>query len=400
MSDNIIQLNQEIIHNELKDLVRNSVEETLNALLDNEAEQLVNAGKYERSEERQGYRSGHYKRNFQTTAGEVELKVPKLKGVPFETAIIERYRRRESSVEEALIEMYLAGVSVRRVEDITEALWGTKVSLGTISNLNKKAYEHIEEWRTRPLSGSYPYVYVDGVYLKRSWGGEIRNVSVLVAIGVNNEGYREILGAAEGMKEDKESWRSFFVWLKERGLTGVRLIIGDKNLGMLETIPEVFPDACYQRCIVHFYRNIFSVTPRNKVKTVAMMLKAIHAQESKDAAREKALQVAEKLKEMKLASTAKKLEDGIEETITYMDFPYQHWSRIRTNNTIERLNRKIKRRTRAIGAFPDGQSALMLVCARLRHVAGTQWGSKRYMSMNHLSELELEDDPLSDIIVG
>lgn len=400
MSDNIIQLNQEIIHNELKDLVRNSVEETLNALLDNEAEQLVNAGKYERSEERQGYRSGHYKRNFQTTAGEVELKVPKLKGVPFETAIIERYRRRESSVEEALIETYLAGVSVRRVEDITEALWGTKVSPGTISNLNKKAYEHIEEWRIRPLSGSYPYVYVDGVYLKRSWGGEIRNVSVLVAIGVNNEGYREILGAAEGMKEDKESWRSFFVWLKERGLTGVRLIIGDKNLGMLETIPEVFPDACYQRCTVHFYRNIFSVTPRNKVKTVAMMLKAIHAQESKAAAREKALQVAEKLKEMKLASAAKKLEDGIEETITYMDFPYQHWSRIRTNNTIERLNREIKRRTRAIGAFPDGQSALMLVCARLRHVAGTQWGSKRYMSMNHLSELELEDDPLSDIIVG
>ena len=400
MSDNIIQLNQEIIHNELKDLVRNSVEETLNALLDNEAEQLVNAGKYERSEERQGYRSGHYKRNFQTTAGEVELKVPKLKGVPFETAIIERYRRRESSVEEALIEMYLAGVSVRRVEDITEALWGTKVSPGTISNLNKKAYEHIEEWRTRPLSGNYPYVYVDGVYLKRSWGGEIRNVSVLVAIGVNNEGYREILGAAEGMKEDKESWRSFFVWLKERGLTGVRLIIGDKNLGMLETIPEVFPDACYQRCTVHFYRNIFSVTPRNKVKTVAMMLKAIHAQESKEAAREKALLVAEKLKEMKLASAAKKLEDGIEETITYMDFPYQHWSRIRTNNTIERLNREIKRRTRAIGAFPDGQSALMLVCARLRHVAGTQWGSKRYMSMNHLSELELEADLLSDIIVG
>ena len=241
---------------------------------------------------------------------------------------------------------------------------------------------------------------MDGVYLKRSWGGEIRNVSVLVAIGVNNEGYREILGAAEGMKEDKESWRSFFVWLKERGLTGVRLIIGDKNLGMLETIPEVFPDACYQRCTVHFYRNIFSVTPKNKVKTVAMMLKAIHAQESKAAAREKALQVAEKLKEMKLASAAKKLEDGIEETITYMDFPYQHWSRIRTNNTIERLNREIKRRTRAIGAFPDGQSALMLVCARLRHVAGTQWGSKRYMSMNHLSELELEYDPLSEIIVG
>ena len=392
MSDNIIQLNEDLIKHDLKDLVRSSVEETLNALLDKEADELVNAQKYERSSGRQGYRSGHYKRNFQTTAGEVELNVPKLKGVPFETAIIERYRRRESSVEEALIEMYLAGVSVRRVEDITEALWGTKVSPGTISNLNKKAYEHIEQWRTRPLSGRYPYVYVDGVYLKRSWGGEIQNVSVLVAIGVNEDGCREIIGAAEGMKEDKESWRSFFVWLKQRGLCGVHLIIGDKNLGMLETIPEVFPDACYQRCTVHFYRNIFSVTPRNKMKAVAMMLKAIHAQESKESAREKAAQAAEKLKEMKLSAAAKKLTEGIEETLTYMDFPTQHWTRIRTNYPIERLNREIKRRTKAIGAFPDGQSALMLVCARLRHVAGTQWGTKRYMNMNHLYNMALDTE--------
>ena len=398
MSDNIIQLNEDLIKHDLKDLVRSSVEETLNALLDKEADELVNAQKYERSKDRQGYRSGHYKRNFQTTAGEVERKVPKLKGVPFETAIIERYRRRESSVEEALIEMYLAGVSVRRVEDITEALWGTKVSPGTISNLNKKAYEHIETWRTRPLTGEYPYVYIDGVYLKRSWGGEIQNVSILVAIGVSNDGCREIIGAAEGMKEDRESWRSFFVWLKERGLTGVRLIIGDKTLGMLETIPEVFPDARYQRCTVHFYRNIFSVTPRKKMKAVAMMLKAIHAQESKEAAQEKASQVAEKLREMKLGSAAKKRQDGIDETLTYMDFPTQHWTRIRTNNTIERLNREIKRRTKAIGAFPDGQSALMLVCARLRHVAGTQWGARRYMNMDHLNHKE--DDQQSDIIAG
>lgn len=398
MSDNIIQLNEDLIKNDLKNLVRNSVEETLNALLDKEADDLVNAQKYERSPERQGYRSGHYKRNFQTTSGEVELKMPKLKGIPFETAIIERYRRRESSVEEALIEMYLAGVSVRRVEDITEALWGTKVSPGTISNLNKKAYEHIETWRTRPLTGEYPYVYVDGVFLKRSWGGEIQNVSILIAIGVGKDGCREIIGAAEGMKEDKESWRSFFVSMKERGLCGVRLIIGDRNLGMFETIPEVFPDARYQRCTVHFYRNIFSVTPRKKMKAVSMMLKAIHAQESKDAAREKAAQVALKFREMKLLKAAEKLEAGIEETLTYMDFPTQHWTRIRTNNTIERLNREIKRRTKAIGAFPDGQSALMLVCARLRHVAGTQWGVRRYMNMDHL--INLGNDLLSDDIAG
>lgn len=400
-TNNIIQLNKELIHHELKNLVKNSVEETLNAMLDHEADELVNAQKYERAANRQGYRAGHYRRNFQTTAGAVELKVPKLKGVTFETAIIERYRRRESSVEEALIEMYLAGVSVRRVEDITQALWGTKVSPGTISNLNQKAYANIETWRTRKLSGEYPYVYVDGVFLKRSWGGEIQNVSILVAIGVNEEGNRDILGAAEGMKEDKESWRSFFTWLKERGLTGVRLIIGDKNLGMLETIPEVFPEAAYQRCTVHFYRNVLSVVPRNKMKYVARMLKAIHAQESKEAAREKAQLVDRELKRLKLAKAAEKVAAGIEETITYMQFPAQHWTRIRTNNAIERLNREIKRRTRAIGAFPDGQSALMLVCARLRHVAGTEWGWKKYLNMDHLKHMnEPEADDLDSIIAG
>lgn len=272
---------------------------------------------------RQGYRSGHYDRNLTTTSGDVTLHVPRLKGVSFETAIIERYRRRESSVEEALIEMYLAGVSVRRVEDITEALWGSKVSPATISELNKKAYVHIEAWRNRPLHGGrYPYVYVDGIYLRRNWGGEFENVAILVAIAVNEDGYREVLGAAEGMKEDKASWISFFQWLRGRGLDGVKLIVGDKCLGMLEA--------------------------------------------------------------------AKKVQDGVEETLTYCEFPYEHWTRIRTNNVIERLNREIRRRTRVVGTFPDGNSALMLVCARLRHVAGTQWGNKKYMNMKHL-ETALDD---------
>ena len=210
MSEKIVQLNEEVIKGQIKELVRGSVEETLNELLEAEAEKLTQAARYERSEERQGYRSGHYSRNLTTTSGDVTLKVPRLKGISFETAIIERYRRRESSVEEALIEMYLAGVSARRVEDITEALWGSKVSPSTISELNKKAYVHIEEWRNRPLQGGrYPYVYVDGIYLRRNWGGEYENVAILVAIAVNEDGYREVLGAAEGMKEDKASWVQF-----------------------------------------------------------------------------------------------------------------------------------------------------------------------------------------------
>lgn len=385
MSKQIIQLNESVIKNELKELVRGSVEETLNDLLEKEAAALTQAAKYERTQSRQGYRSGHYNRNLTTTSGDVTLKMPRLKGVPFETAIIERYRRRESSVEEALIEMYLAGVSVRRVEDITEALWGSKVSPSTVSELNKKAYVHIEQWRNRPLQGGkYPYVYVDGIYLRRNWGGEFENVSILVAMGVNEDGYREVIGAAEGMKEDKSSWLNFLQWLKGRGLDGVELVVGDKCFGMLEAVSEVFPQARYQRCTVHFYRNVFSVTPRSKMKLVAKMLKAIHAQESKAAAREKAEQVAKDLQEMKLKEAAKKVRDSIEETLSYMEFPYEHWLRIRTNNVIERLNREIRRRTRVVGTFPDGNSALMLVCARLRHVAGTQWGSKKYLNMKHL----------------
>lgn len=145
----------------------------------------------------------------------------------------------------------------------------------------------METWRSRKLTGSYPYVFVDGVYLKRSWSGEIQNVSILVAIGVNEDGCREIIGASEGMKEDHESWRTFFVWIKERGLAGVHLIIVAKCLGMLESIPEVFPDAKYQRCSVHFYRNIFSVTPRNKMKEVSMLLKLSMLKSAKHLQRKK-----------------------------------------------------------------------------------------------------------------
>lgn len=392
MSEKIIHLNEGAIKQELKELVRTSVEETINSLLDEEATELLKAGRHERTEEREGYRAGHYERNLTTTSGEVKVKMPKLKGVAFETAIIERYRRRESSVEEAIVEMYLAGVSVRRVEDITEALWGSRVSAGTISEMNKKVYVHIEAWRTRPLKGKYPYVYLDGIYLKRNWGGEYENVAILIAIAVNEDGYREVIGAAEGMKEDKASWLSFVKSLKERGLDGTQLFVGDRCIGLLDAVNEVYPGAKFQRCTVHFYRNMFSVTPRSKVKEVAAMLKAIHAQENKEAAREKAVAVVARLREMKLREAADKLERGIEETLTYMDFPSEHWTRLRSNNVIERLNREIRRRTRVVGTFPDGNSALMLVCARLRHVAGTQWGSKRYMSMAHLDALVSDKD--------
>lgn len=383
---NIIQIDEGRIKEHLGEIVRGSVQETLNALLDSEAERLCNARRYERTEGRKDTRAGHYKRTIHTTSGEVKLKVPKLRTIFFETSIIERYRRRESSVEEALVEMYLAGVSVRRVEDITEALWGTRVSPSTVSRLNKKIYKTIEEWRMRAIEGEHPYVYLDGIVLKRSWGGEVRRVSVLVAIGVNGEGYREILGVAEGGKEDKESWSCFLSYLKGRGLKGVKLFISDKCLGLLEAVGEFYPEAGWQRCVVHFYRNVFTAVPRGRVKEVATMLKAIHAQE----ARRKAALVAEKLQAMKLTRAAKIVHEGIEETLGYYGFPSEHWRRIRTNNPLERVMKEIRRRVGVVGSFPDGNSALMLVAARLRHIAGTRWGLKDYLKMDRLDEQQTE----------
>jgi putative transposase len=383
----VVQIDEGRIQAHLDEVVRATVEETLNALLDAEADELCGARKYERTEDRKDTRAGSYDRQLHTKAGEVTLTVPKLRTLPFETAIIERYKRRESSVEEALIEMYLAGVSVRRVEDITQALWGTRVSASTVSDLNQKIYGKIDEWRERPLVGDFPYVFLDGLWLKRSWGGEVKNVSVLVAIGVAQSGYREILAVSEGAKEDKASWTQFLRELKDRGLKGVELFVSDKCLGLVDNLAEFYPEAKWQRCIVHFYRNVWTAVPTGKVKGVAAMLKAIHAQEDAQSAKEKARQVAIKLREMRLARAAEIVEAGIDETLSYYSMPSEHWRSLRTNNPLERLMREIRRRTRVVGAFPDGKSALMLVAARLRHVAATKWGTKRYLQMNRLAEV-------------
>ena len=366
----VIQIDEARIRDHLGEMVRGTVEEALNAMLDAEADQLCGAGRYERSEARKDTRAGSYERSLETRAGQVSLKIPKLRRQTFETAIIERYRRRESSVEEALIEMYLAGVSVRRVEDITEALWGTRVSPSTVSNLNKKIYAKIEAWRNRPIEGEHPYVFLDGIVMKRTWAGEVRNVSLLVAIGVNAEGFREILGICEGAKEDKSGWSAFLRHLVDRGLRGVELIISDACRGLVESVAEYLPDARWQRCVVHFYRNVFSHVPATKVREVSHMLKAIHAQETR--------------------ATAEAKASAVRETLTYYTFPDCHWIKIRTNNPLERIMREIRRRTRVVGAFPDGQSCLNLAAARLRHIAGTQWSTRKYMNMAPLDAAKNE----------
>ena len=310
--NNVITIDDERIKSHLERVVRGTVEETLNALLDAEADRLCNARRYERSAARRDTRAVHYERGLQTKAGEVRLR--------------------------------------------------------------------------RPIEGDHPYVYLDGIVLKRSWAGEVRNVSLLVAIGVNESGYREILGICEGAKENKAGWSEFLKHLKERGLKGIRLITSDACIGLAESAAEFFPEAAWQRCVVHWYRNIFSHVPSTRVREIAAMLKAIHASEDLAAAREKAIRVIEKLRGLRLSRAAELVEAAIEETLAYYAFPEEHWRRIRTNNPLERILREIRRRTRVVGAFPDGQSALNLAAARLRHIAGTAWSTKRYLNIELLKD--------------
>lgn len=388
MSQQILQVEQAMLETTLDRMVRKSVEETLNAMLDAEADEITGAARYERSGERKAYRAGHYERDLTVKAGKMSLKVPKLKGAVFESAVIERYRRREESVEEALIDMYLAGVSTRQVDDVSQLLWGDRMPSQTLSDKLKKVYADIDEWRGRPLEQDYPYLFMDGVWHKRCWGGSVENVSILVAVGVGMDGRREVLSVAEGMKEDSESWREFIKGMLARGLKGVRLVTGDRCAGLVAAVNELLPGARYQRCMVHFERNILAkVNPKNR-DWAADALKAIFSMESRDKALEKAESVAKDMEARKLREAAKCLREGIGETTTYLldDYPREHRRRIRTNNMIERLNREIRRRTRVVGSFPDGRSALMLICARVRYVTSSEWSTRRYLDMSRLGE--------------
>ncbi|WP_394894446.1 IS256 family transposase [Bifidobacterium longum] len=339
MSNQILQVDENMLETKLDRLVSRKVEELLNAMLDAEADEITGAARYERASGRRAYRAGHYERNLTVKAGTMTLRVPKLKGAVFESAVIERYRRREQSVEESLIDMYLAGVSTRQVDDISRLLWGERMPSQTLSDKLKRVYEDIDQWRNRPLAAhSYPYLFVDGVWHKRTWGGSVENVSVLVAIGVDDTGRREVVGVAEGMKEDKASWEQFVRSMIERGLRGVRLVVGDRCAGLVSTVNSMLPDARYQRCMVHFMRNVLSKVSHRHAAWAASALKAVFAMESWQAALEKAEQVATEMESKGLKAAASCLREGVSETTTYLldDYPVEHRRRIRTNNMKDR----------------------------------------------------------------
>lgn len=381
MSDKIGQFDDAMFESELDALVRVKVERIVNAMPDAEADEIANAARYERRTGRKAFRAGHYERTLAAKAGKLSLKVPELKGALFGSAVIERCRRRESSVEEALMEMYLAGVSTRGVDDTGRLLWGERMPSRTLSDKLKKIHKEIDEWRKRPLESEYPYVFVDGVRHKRSRGGRVENAGALVAIGVGTEGRREAIAVDEGMREDAAGWERFFRSMIGRGLRGA---------GLVSTVDSMLPNARCQRCMVRFMRDVPSKTPPGHREWASAALKAVVAQENRESAMAKAGTVAGETEERKLKSAANRLRGGVGETAACLlpGFPANHGIKLRTNDMIGRLNREIRRRTRVVGGFPDSDSALMLVCAGIRYVTSRSWSDRRYMDMSRL-----DDDP-------
>lgn len=247
----------------------------------------------------------------------------------------------------------------------------------------------MEEWRSRPLAGEHPYAFIDGTYPKRSWGGSHESAGVLVTMGVDGDGRCELIGCAEGLTGSEDSWRGFLPWLGGRGPRGARMVTGDRRRGMVGALEGAFTQAGYQRRTVHLYRAAFSEAPMRKRALVARMPRAVHAQESREAAVARAGEVAAGLEGMRLGVAAKVVREGCLETLTYAGFPMRRWTRIRTNDIVERLDREVRRGTRAVGTFPDGRSALMLVTARPGHIAECEWGRRRYPDVSLLENEEV-----------
>ena len=384
MPEPIVTLNEESLKSDLRELVRKTVEDTLNGLLDEEAGDLVGAERYERAAGREAYRAGHYDRSLATTSGEVTLRMPKLKGMRFTTAIIEplpapRDQRRGGDDRD---------VPGRRLDAQDRGRLRDPVGVervgGDVSNLNEKAFAAVEEWRNRPLVRAYPYVYVDGIYLKRSWGGSYENVAVMVAIGVNDDGYREVIGAAEGFTESAECWREFLSWLKSRGLRGVRMFTGDKAAGMVRLDRRGLPERRLPALHGPFLPQRAGEGAQVQEAQGGRDAQGHTRMESREASEAKAPRGGRRARLNEAEGGREGRRDGYAETLTYTRFPREHWRRIRTNNAIERLNREIRRRTRVVGTFPDGKSALMLVTARLKYVAESEWGSRRYLDVTLL----------------
>jgi putative transposase len=370
---------------ESADPIREVVQATLQQILECEMEELLQARRGERSEERTGYRSGSYERAFITRVGKLELRVPQDRAGRFRTELFERYQRSEKALFAALTEMYVQGVSTRKVKAITEELCGHTFSASSISEITKKLDDQLEAFATRRLEEDYPYLIVDARYERIRIEGAIRSQAVLIAIGINWDGRRCILGVELAERESRNSWREFLLSLRERGLRGVELVVSDDHAGLRAAVREVLPEAPWQRCYVHFLRNALDHLPRRRDDDCLRELRWIYdRRDAGEARRDLAAWLAKW--QSKYAKLCDWVESNIEETLTFYRLPAQHHKHLKSTNMLERLNEEIKRRTHVVRIFPNEASCLRLVRALAVEMHENWIEATRYLNMELLSE--------------
>jgi putative transposase len=360
----------------------------MNAAMKIEREQFLGAASHERSNERKGYANGYKPKELQTRMGVLDLKIPQVRGLCFYPQSLEKGSRSEKALKLAIAQMYLEGVSTRRVQDITEKLCGYEVSSTQVSLLTQELDGQFEQFRTRPL-GEIGYLIIDAIYLKIRHSGSVIDMAVLLGYGVNSEGKREIVGASASLSEAEVHWRDFFKNLQSRGMSGLQLIISDDHAGLQNARKTVFPSVPWQRCQFHLAQNAQSYAPKKSMKReLAEVVREIFNSPTLEMALELKRRAIESYRK-KAPEFAKWLEENIDEGLTVYQFPKEHWKKIRTSNGIERVNKEIKRRTRVAVLFPNKESALRLVTGVIIEIHEEWITGKQYLDMNMLLKQEM-----------
>ena len=372
-----------------RDLMKSLMKEALQEVLEGEMTEFLGAAPSERSETRSGYRAGYYHRGLVTRIGKLELRVPRDRSGEFSTALFERYARSEKALVAALAEMYVQGVSTRKVKAITEELCGHSFSASAISAINKSLDEALERFASRQLEEAYPYVILDARYEKVREDGVIRSMAVQIAIGINWEGQRQVLAVEAANRESQSSWKDFLLRLKERGLTGVEFVVSDDHAGLKKAISEVLCEAAWQRCYVHFLRNALDYLPRKADDDCLQELRWIYdRRDLQEANRDLAAWITKwQGKYPKLVDWA---ESNIGETLSFYRLPRAHHKHLKSTNMLERLNEEIKRRTRVVRIFPNTESCLRLIRALCVETHETWLEDNRYLNMALLAEQKKE----------
>ena len=371
---------------EEKEFFRVVVQEVVQQVLESEMEELLQAGKGERTETRQGYRSGSYSRSLVTRVGRLELRVPQDRAGQFSTQVFERYQRSEKALVLALSEMYVQGVSTRKVKAITEELCGHSFSASQVSESTKKLDEQLQQFASRDLSSEeYPYLVLDARYERVREGGVIRHRAVLVALGINWEGRRSVLGVELANRESVSSWREFLVGLKQRGLHGVELVVSDHHEGLRQSISQILPEAVWQRCYVHFLRNALDHLPRKADDDCLKELRWLYDRRDLEEAR-RDLGVWLSKWQGKYPKLCSWVEENIEETLSFYRLPLAHHKHLKSTNMLERLNEELKRRTYVVRIFPNEQSCLRLIRALAMETHENWIEATRYLNMDLLRE--------------